>query len=120
MWTPRDAKGNVLDGKKSYRMRVPANPPVKDFWSVTVYDAKSRSMLQNGQKFPAVSQYSNPDKNADGSIDIYFGPKAPKGKEKNWVKTLPDRGWFPIFRFYGPLQPFFDKSWKLEDIVEAN
>jgi hypothetical protein len=119
MWTPRDAKGNMLDGKKSYRMRVPPKPPVKDFWSVIVYDAKSRSMLQNGQKFPSVSQYSQADKNADGSIDIYFGPKAPKGKEKNWIRTLPDRGWFPIFRFYGPLEPFFDKSWKLEDIVET-
>ncbi|MGX6569781.1 DUF1254 domain-containing protein [Cupriavidus necator] len=119
MWAARDARGNFLDGKKRYRLRIPANQPVKDFWSVTVYDTKSRSMLQNGQKFPTVSQYTNPDKNPDGSIDIYFGPKAPAGKEKNWIRTLPDRGWFPILRFYGPLQPFFDKSWQPDDITEV-
>lgn len=120
MWTPRDSKGNYLDGKKSYRLRIPPHPPVKDFWSVIVYDAKSRSMLQNGQKFPTVSLYSKPELNSDGSIDVYFGPKAPAGKERNWIKTLPDRGWFPILRFYGPLQPFFDKTWQPEDIVELN
>ncbi len=114
-----DSQGRYLDGSKSYRMRVPANPPVKDFWSVTVYDALSRSMLQNGQKFPVVSQYTKPARNADGSIDVYFGPKSPTGKERNWIRTLPDRGWFPIVRFYGPLQPFFDQTWKPEDIVEV-
>lgn len=120
IWAARDAKGNFLDGKKDYRLRIPANPPVKDFWSVTVYDTKSRSMLQNGQKFPTISQYTGPEKNADGSIDIFFGPKAPAGKEKNWIRTLSDRGWFPILRFYGPLQPFFDKTWQPEDITEIS
>jgi len=56
--------------------------------------------------------------NSDGSLDIYFGPKAPAGKEKNWVQTTPDKGWFTLFRFYGPLEAFFDKTWKLDDIVE--
>jgi len=119
MWAARDSKGQFLDGKKSYQLHIPASPPVKDFWSVTVYDPLSRSMLQNGQKSPTVSKYTNPEQNADGSVDIYFGPSAPAGKERNWVKTLPDRGWFPILRFYGPLQPFFDKSWRAEDIVET-
>ncbi|HEU5296265.1 MAG TPA: DUF1254 domain-containing protein [Burkholderiaceae bacterium] len=117
IWTPRDAKGEYLQGHKSYRLRIPPDPPVKDFWSVIVYDAMSRSMLQNGQRFPTVSMYSKPQANIDGSIDVYFGPDAaPVGKEHNWIKTLPDRGWFPILRFYGPLQPFFDKSWKPGDI----
>jgi hypothetical protein len=77
-------------------------------------------MLQNGQNFPTISQYTGPEKNADGSIDIFFGPKAPAGKEKNWIRTLSDRGWFPILRFYGPLQPFFDKTWQPEDITEIS
>jgi len=119
MWAARDAAGEFLDGGKSYRLHVPPNPPVKDFWSVTVYDPLSRSMLQNGQKSPTVSKYTNPEQNADGSVDIYFGPSAPAGKERNWIRTLPDRGWFPILRFYGPLQPFFDKTWQPEDIVET-
>jgi len=63
--------------------------------------------------------YTGPAKNADGSVDIFFGPKVPAGQEKNWIKTVPDRGWFPIFRFYGPLQPLYDKTWKLPDIEKA-
>lgn len=116
LWTYRDAAGEWLDGAQSYRLRVPANPPIKNFWSVVVYDALSRSELQNSQKLPSVSQYSGPAKNADGSIDIFFGPKMPPGQEKNWIQTLPDRGWFPIFRFYSPVEAYFDKSWKLNDI----
>ncbi|MFL9585293.1 DUF1254 domain-containing protein [Stenotrophomonas sp. AB1(2024)] len=116
MWTPRDAGGDFLQGDRCYRMRIPANPPVKDFWSVTVYDALSRSMIQTSQKFPAVSTYTKPEANDDGSVDIYFGPEAPAGKQANWIQTLPGRGWFPILRFYGPLQPFFDKSWRAGDI----
>ena len=72
--------------------------------------------MQNGQPFPSVSVYTKPSVNADGSIDIVFGPDEPKGGG-NWIKTVPGKGWFPIFRFYGPAQAFFDKTWKLEDIV---
>jgi len=119
LWTPRDASGAFLDGGKNYRLHVPANIPVKNFWSVVAYDADSRSILRNQQPFPSVSTYSGPEKNADGSIDIYFGPKAPAGKEKNWIQTTPNKGWFTLFRFYGPLEPFFDKTWKPEDIEEV-
>jgi hypothetical protein len=66
-----------------------------------------------------VSQYTGPDINTDGSVDIYFGPNAPAGHENNWIKTVAGRGWFPLLRFYGPLQPFFDKTWKPDDIVGA-
>ena len=83
------------------------------------YDADSRSILRNGQPFPSVSTYTGPQANADGSIDVYFGPKAPAGTEKNWIQTTPGKGWFVLFRFYGPLEPFFDKTWKPDDIVEV-
>jgi hypothetical protein len=116
LFTPRDAKGAYLDGGKSYKLHYPANIPVKAFWSIVVYDAESRSMLKNGNKFPTVSVYTKPEFNADKSIDFYFGPKAPSGKEKNWVATVAGKGWFPLARFYGPLDPFFDKTWKPGDI----
>ncbi|WP_213954527.1 DUF1254 domain-containing protein [Variovorax sp. dw_954] len=116
IWTCRDATGDYLDGARRYRLRIPAGVPVKDFWSVVVYDAASRSMLQNGQAFPTVSQYTGPEVNADGSVDIDFGPEAPAGREKNWIRTLEGKGWFPILRFYGPTEAFFDKTWIPADI----
>ncbi len=114
-----DESGAHLDGGKSYRLHLPANIPVKNFWSVVVYDARSRSLLDNGQKFPSVSTYTNPAVNADGSVDVYFGPNEPTGSATNWIRTVPGVGWFPLLRFYGPLQPFFDKAWKPDDIVEV-
>jgi hypothetical protein len=113
-----DASGAFLDGAKTYRLHLPPNVPVKLFWSVVVYDALSRSELQNGERFPSVSQYTGPVANADGSVDIYFGPQAVARKEKNWVRTLPGRGWFPYLRFYSPTEGFFDKTWRPDDIVE--
>ena len=117
--TYKDAGGAYLDGGQDYRLRLPAGIPAKDFWSVTVYDAETRSLLQNGQPKPSLSTYDKPDANADGSVDVFFGPRAPKGREKNWVKTLPGKGWFPYLRLYGPLQPFFDQTWRPDDIVKA-
>ncbi len=116
LWTYRDAQGDYLDGAKTYRLRIPAGIPVNAFWSVVVYDALSRSQLQNGQPFPAVSSYTQPVVNNDGSIDIEFGPTPPKDK-RNWIQTVPDKGWFPFFRAYGPTEAYFDKTWQLEDIV---
>ncbi|MEZ0389241.1 MAG: DUF1254 domain-containing protein, partial [Verrucomicrobium sp.] len=116
LWSYKDREGEFLDGAKTYKLHIPANVPAKDFWSVLVYDSLSRSELKNGQPFPSVSLYSNPKSNGDGSVDVYFGPDMPPGQEKNWIKTVPGKGWFPIFRFYGPLEPLFDKTWKLSDI----
>lgn len=115
LWTYRDAKGEFFDGGKTYKLHVLSNIPAKNFWSVVVYDALSRSELQNGQPFPSVSSYVNPKINADGSVDVVFGPNEPKGSG-NWIKTVPGKGWFPIFRFYGPTEAFFDQTWALNDI----
>lgn len=115
LWTYLDAGGNFLDGAKTYRLHVPPAIPAGNFWSVVVYDSLSRSELQNGQPLPSVSSYAKPEVNPDGSIDIHFGPDAPP-QSKNWIRTVPGKGWFPIFRFYGPAQAYFDKTWKLEDI----
>lgn len=116
LWTYRDAEGAFLDGARPYRLHVQSGVPINNFWSVVVYDALSRSELQNGQPLPSISSLSSPIMNPDGSVDILFGPDKPAGKA-NWIGTIPGRGWFPIFRFYGPEAPFFDKTWKLEDIA---
>jgi len=116
----QDKDGDWLTGGRAYRLRVPANPPVKQFWSVTVYDEGTRQMIVNAAKNPDISS-RKPDlaKNQDGSIDVYLGPSAPKGFEKNWVETLPGKGYFVYFRFYAPTEPFFDKTWALPDIEKA-
>jgi len=112
----QDAQGEYLDGSKNYKLRLPANVPVKDFWSVVVYDPQTRSMLQTDNPFPSLNSARGVKQNADGSADIYFGPKAPKGKEGNWIQTVPGKGWFVILRLYGPLEPWFDKSWRPGEI----
>lgn len=112
-----DSNGNPLDGGKNYRLHLPPNVPVKDFWSVILYDNQTRSMLQNNQDWPAVSsQTKGLQTNADGSVDVYFGPKAPAGKEHNWIETVPGRTWNTLLRLYGPLQPWFDKTWRPGEI----
>jgi hypothetical protein len=111
-----DVEGNPYDGSKTYKVHVPANPPAKDFWSFTLYDNQTRAMLQTDQQFPAID--NNKDgmiKNADESYDVYFGPVAPKGQENNWIQTVPGKGWNMIFRLYGPLEPWFEKTWRPGD-----
>lgn len=116
-WTYYDAKGEWLLGEKNYRFHIPAEPPAKDFWSLLVYDNWTRSILPNGQKVAGKNSYDKSIKtNADGSLDLYFGPTAPVGHEANWIKTIPGKGWFAMFRLYGPLQPWFDRSWTPNDI----
>ena len=114
----QDKRGNWLDGGKSYRLRVPSNAPMKLFWSVTLYDVATRSLLVNKQKIADKSSRMDLKKNADGSVDIYCGPKAPKGLESNWIPTVPKRNWFSYFRLYEPTQAYFDRSWPLGDFVE--
>jgi len=109
-----DSKHQALDGGKTYKLHVPANVPVKDNWSVTIYDTQTRSMLQTDQKFAGINSLGDGLKqNADGSYDVIFAPKLPEGvDERNWIQSIPEKSWFIIFRAYGPLQPWLDKSWR--------
>ena len=108
-----------LDGSKTYKIHIPANPPAKDFWALTLYDTQTRSQLQTDQIFPTVgSQTEGLVQNQDGSYDIYFGPEAPQGYENNWLQTIPSKSWFVALRLYGPLQPWIDKAWIPSEILE--
>ena len=111
----KDNNGNWLEGKKNYKLHVPAEVPSIRFWSVTVYDNKSRSMTMNEENRAAVTSYDDMKFNEDGSVDLYFGPNPPNGLENNWVNTSASEGWFVWFRFYGTKKPFFDKTWQLND-----
>jgi hypothetical protein len=117
-----DAEHRALDGAKTYRLRVPANVPVKDNWSVTIYDTQTRSMLQTDQEYAGVNSLGDGLKqNADGSYDVIFAPNLPDGvDERNWIQTIPGKSWFIIFRAYGPLQPWLDKSWRPGEIELTN
>jgi hypothetical protein len=112
-----DKSGNALDGSKTYKIHLPPNVPAKDFWSFTLYDNQTRSMLQTDQQFPGIDSLGKVKANADGSYDVYIGPNAPKGMENNWIQSVPGKGWNTIFRLYGPLEPFYDKTWKPSDPV---
>ena len=114
-----DADGEFLFGDRSYVLNLPKGIPVALFWSVTVYDSITASGLDNGQPFPSINTMDRPVANADGSTDIYFGPESP-GEGKNWLKTLPGKGFFVILRLYGPTQAFFDQTWKPGDIEKVS
>jgi hypothetical protein len=112
----KDKDGKSLDGGDAYRLSVPANAPVNLYWSATAYDRATHALIRNMKWASRSSQSTGLHKNADGSVDIYFGPKAPEGKESNWVPTSADGRFEVLFRFYGPEKPLFDKAWKLPDI----
>lgn len=110
-----------LDGARTYKIHIPADPPANDFWALTVYDTQTRSQLQTDQVFPTVgSRTEGLVQNEDGSFDIYFGPEAPAGQENNWLQTIPGKSWFVILRLYGPLQPWIDKTWRPGEILGMN
>ncbi len=116
-----DAEKNYFDGAKTYKVTLPKGIPEENFWSFTVYDNMTRSMLDTPQRYPRAGSQSFPSPaavpGADGSTVIYFSPTQPSGVERgNWIQTDPEKGWFVILRLYSPLQPFFDKSWRPSEI----
>jgi len=119
MTTKRDSKSNLLRADKTYKLRVPKDVPVGQFWALTLYSENTRRPYDNGgtdiRSANLDSQLKDLKYNADGSIDLYIGAKAPAGFEKNYMKTVGDDGWFVYFRLYAPLQPFFDKTFSLPD-----
>jgi hypothetical protein len=117
-YTVHDAHGDVLDGARAYRLHVDPDPPAKQFWAVDVYDTQTRSLLQVASTpYPALASNTGTlEQNADGSYDLHFGPVAPPGRERNWVETVPGKSWFPIVRIYGPLEAWFDQTWRLNDL----
>jgi hypothetical protein len=118
--TIADKDGQPLDGGITYHITVPANAPVKQFWSATVYDRGTHAPIRNARWASRSSQTPDLKKNADGSVDIYFGPKAPADKESNWVPTSADARFEVLFRFFGPEKPLFDKIWELPDVEKTN
>jgi len=116
-WGYLDSNGDPLDGSKTYKLNLPKDLPAKKFVSVCVYDNQTRSMLQTDQRLP--SKNSNRDdmaRNEDGSIDVYFGPEAPAGKEANWIQTISGKGWFCLLRLYSPTEAWYDKTWRPGEI----
>jgi len=112
-----DSNKQILDGSKTYKLHLPPNVPVNNFWAVTIYDSQTRSQLQTSQPFPTVgSQSEGFQQNSDGSYDVYFAPEAPAGKESNWLQTVPGKSWFAILRMYGPLEPWIEKTWRPGEI----
>ena len=116
-----DADKNYLDGGKTYKVTLPPNIPAAAFWSFTVYDNQTRSMLQTPQRYPRAGSQTYPTPAAvaspDGSTTIYFGPSKPANvKDGNWIQTTPGKGWFTLLRLYSPEESFFDKTWPLIEI----
>jgi hypothetical protein len=115
----KDADGNWLDGEHSYTVKLPKDIPAALFWSVTLYEAENASGLDNGQPFPSLGKLNKPAQETDGSTILHIGPKAPAGKEGNWLATPPGRGYFAILRLYGPTEPALNYSWKPGDLEKV-
>jgi len=115
----KDKDGRPYEGNKTYRLRVPANAPVKQYWSITAYDREIHTVIKGMPYASRSSQIPDLKKNPDGSVDIYIGPKAPDGMSANWLPTDPARRFDLMFRFYGPTPELFNKTWKLPDVEEA-
>jgi len=113
----KDTANAPLDGAKSYRLHVPPRVPAKQFWAVTVYELETAAFIRESTNVE-VNSYQDLQKNADGSVDVFFAPKAPGGKEANWIYTAPGKPWITFFRFYGPGKALFEKTWRLPDLEQ--
>jgi hypothetical protein len=119
-----DANKNYFDGAKTYKVTLPKGIPAEKFWSLTLYDNQTRSMLDTPQRYPRAGSQSYPspaaEPDADGSTTVYFSPTQPAGVQRgNWVQTTPGKGWFTLLRLYSPLEPFFTKEWRPSEIEEV-
>ncbi|MGN7701579.1 DUF1254 domain-containing protein [Cellulosimicrobium sp. 22601] len=115
----KDSEGRYLRGEATYRLDMPADPPASLFWSVTLYDADTAAGVDaEGQEFPSLNSMDDLVRNDDGSVTFHVGPERPAGPA-NWLRTVPGRGWFSLFRLYGPTQPFFDREYKPGDFVHV-
>ncbi|MBO0143329.1 DUF1254 domain-containing protein [Agrobacterium sp. Ap1] len=117
--TIRDSDGNLLNGGATYKLTVPADAPVSLYWSGTVYDRATHALIRDQVRSSRGSNTPELKTKPDGSVDLFFSPEPPAGRETNWIPTRPDGGWEIIFRFYGPTKPLFDKSWRLPDIEKV-
>jgi len=115
----KDKDGAALQGGRTYRLHVPANVPVQQYWSATAYDRQTHALIKNMPRASRASNATEVQKNADGSVDIYFGAKAPPNKDTNWVPTDPDRDFELLFRLYAPTKDLFDKKWVLPDVEKV-
>jgi hypothetical protein len=107
-----DSQGKLLEGGKEYKIHLPSNIPASHFWSIIVYDSQTRLIIHTDQPWPSVySSDKNLVYNKDGSVDVWFGPETSKGRESNWVKTIPGKQWYMILRLYNPLESWFDRTW---------
>lgn len=113
----KDADGKTFDGGRNYKLHVPPNVPAAQYWSIIAYDGTTNAFIRDSAVVGLDSYNQKMARNADGSVDIYFGPSAPAGQENNWIATKSGRDWYSMFRLYGPQQPLLDKTWSLDDIV---
>ena len=115
----RDADGDFLVGDRSYHLHFPPNTPAANYWSVVLYDADTRGLLNNGEPFPSLASNQEVQMNDDGSVDMYFGPTPPRNNNANWIKTVTGKGYMAAVRFYSPTEAFFDQSWKPGNVEKA-
>jgi hypothetical protein len=115
----KDKEGKSYEGANTYRLHVPPDVPVQQYWSVTAYDRETHALIKNVDRASRASNDATLAKNPDGSVDLYIGPKAPAGQESNWIPTDPGRGFEVMFRFYAPAKALFDKAWTLPDVEKT-
>ena len=120
LFTFRDSQGERLRGERTYTVHIPANVPAKQYWSIIVYAVDTAALIREAPVVTLDSYNQSMKRNADGSVDIYFGPTAPEGKEANWIYTAPGKAFFPAMRFYDPDKPLFDRTWKMQDIERVS
>jgi hypothetical protein len=119
-YTARDADGNFLNGSHTYKLHLPPDVPAALFWAVTAYNITDGTMLETDQLLPSTNGYYDQPKHPDGSLDIWFGPEQPRGAvDSAFIKTIPGRNYVVALRLYGTELPFYDQTWKPDDIVKV-